>query len=345
MRNLKFKIFNGTLAIMLSLFTFISCNDDDNSTSTLAPTITGVSTALEDEPVTQGYADNMYIIRGTALSTTQKIYFNDFDTYFNTTLVTDDVIIVKINRITPYADVTNEIKIVTNYGEAVYTFVVAPPAPNVTGFNPVNAVDGETVIVKGNFFLDPVVTIGGAPATVVSNSLSEIEVVIPSNSKNKFITVTTISGESTSTVAVGTAIFDDIFYYGLGLDLVNYPGGTIVTDADALSGNKYLKYEVGAWTGIDTFPNWDGTPVSEDEYYGIGLWVKADNPTTGFAFMFNGWNDSNLITLTTEWQFIEIPWSNYNEWDRGIIQRLSFVNRSGDPITYYVDDICLIPAK
>lgn len=333
MKNLKFKIFNRVLAIMLSLFTFISCNDDDNTLSTVAPTITGVSTALEDEPVTQGYADNMYIIRGNGFSTTQKIYFNDFDTYFNTTLVTDDVIIVKINRNTPYADVTNELKIVTNNGEAAYTFVVAPPAPALNGFNPVNAADGDFITIKGSYFLDPIVTFGDTEATIISNTLTEIQVEVPAGSNHKYITVTTISGDSSSTYALGTAIYDDVWYNGW--DVESWNNHTYETDGTAHQGETYFKKNMGGWDNLQGNWAWDDQISA---YGGIRMALKGEDGSK-LKLVFNGnWSDDTapVIELTSEWVEYTFSWADLLNADH--VQNISFQEFTGNGGVYYFDN-------
>src|SRR5690606_34987065 len=145
---------------------YTGCSSDDSG-SGQEPVITSVAAAMNAdwepsdlEPITQAMADNMVIIRGSGFATLQKIFFNGTDTYFNPTLVTDTEIFVQIDRNTPFQDQSDEVRLVTKYGEATYSFIVAPPAPGIHSFNPVNAADGSEITIYGSFFLDPVVMIG-----------------------------------------------------------------------------------------------------------------------------------------------------------------------------------------
>lgn len=275
----------------------------------------------------------MYIIRGTGFSTTQKIYFNDFDTYFNTTLVTDDVIIVKINRNTPYADVTNELKIVTNYGEAIYSFVVAPPAPALTGFNPVNSADGSIITIKGSYFLDPIVTFGDTQATVISNTLTEIQVEVPAGSNHKYITVTTISGDDSSTYAVGTAIYDDVWYNGW--DVESWNNHTYETDGTAQQGETYFKKTMGGWGNLQGNWAWDDQISA---YGGIRMALKGENGSK-LKLVFNGnWSDDTapIIELTSEWKEYTFSWAELQNADH--VQNISFQEFTGNGGVYYFDN-------
>ena len=170
MKNLKIVTLTACIALMLSLMLFSSCSDDDNSSggaSAGAPVVESVMPSGYDEagnvlpltPVTIGDPKNYYIIHGKGLLSTQKVYFNDFDTYFKPVFVTDTDIIILIDENTPYADASNELKVVTNNGTVVYPFMIAPPAPTFNGFNFINCAAGDEVIIKGKFFLNPVVTL------------------------------------------------------------------------------------------------------------------------------------------------------------------------------------------
>ena len=311
---------------------FVSCNDDDASLG--APVVENVSLAHNDSLVEQGTADNMYIIRGKGFSGTSKIYFNDTDTYFNPVYVTDNVIMVTIDRNTPYENATNELKIVTPRGIATYSFVVAPPGPAITGFNPVNATVGETIKIRGSFFLDPVVTFGDIPATVISSTLTEITVQVPEGATNKHIIVTTISGEATSWAGVGTAIYDDVFYNGIALE-----GATAasVTDINAAQGNNVLKATLGGWASWSLNWTWND---QLSNYAGIRMAIRAENDGKVAIILNGNWNDamSGLYDVQAGWNYIDIPWSAFGGVPPAF-QSLVLKNNTGAENTFYVDDL------
>ena len=315
MKKLKMKFLSGLFAVV-TMFGMVSCSEDNDSNSAAPPVINSVSASVDAEgmpvdltPVTQGYADNVYIIQGSGFSTVKKVFINDMDTYFNPTLVTDNTIFITIDRNTPYSEQADEIRIVTDYGTATFGFVVAPPAPALTSFNPINAAPGETVTIYGSFFLNPEVRFGDIPATVVSSTLTEIQVTVPNGAHHKYVTVSTISGESTSTQAVDTAVYDDVFY-GLNTGGSSLWNGNDVWDMnwteDAAQGEKSMKLQLGGWNGIDMRL---ATGVDLTPYKGLRISVKG--ATAGsLKYLFNdNWSITPNLPVTTEWTTIEILFS------------------------------------
>lgn len=328
------------LLVLISITLGQSCSDNDNNSfSTSAPVINNVSKADDPDlvPINQGYANNMYIIQGSGFSTLRKIYFNEVDTYFNSTLITDSTIFVTIDENTPYENGTNELKIVTQYGTAIYSFVVAPPAPKFNSFNPINALDGEEIIIYGNYFLDPVVTVGDVEATIVSNSLTEIVAIVPTGSNNKYVTVTTISGESTAVEAIGTAMYDDILIPSMwigGWGVTNDFAHT--TPENVAQGTKSIKCIIEGWSGFQI----GGGPAIASNYAGIRFRMKAQNDQE-FRVIVNGdWGNEHHRNVTATWQYYFISWA-----DLGLTSApanlidLTIGSFSGDTNTYYIDDI------
>lgn len=341
MKNIKIKYvlsFFLMASIFMSLFS--SCSDDNGSSSSGPLAITSVAKAVEGDlvPVTQGDPKNYYIIRGSGFLSTQKIYFNDFDTYFNPTLVTDTEMFVLIDEKTPYANASNQLKIVTKNGTITYPFVVSPPSPNFGSFNFVNAADGDIITIYGNYFLNPIVKIGTATVPVISSTLTEIKVKLPTGSNKKYVSVTTISGTATSKYAIGTALLDDKEYYGF--DFPAWNNHTYETDGKAEQGLVHVKKKMAAWDNLQG--NWSWYDQISD-YSGIRISVKADVPGT-LKFIFNGdWSERNLLTVGTGWTTFIIPWSALGNATH--VQNISFQNMSKDAAgngienTFYIDNI------
>lgn len=315
MKNLKINIFSFVLLAVMSLFTISSCSDDGSNSGTgQPPVISRVSASVDEngqpvplESITMGYANNMYIIEGTGFKTVKKIYFNDTDTSFNPTLVTDTHIFVTININTPYANASDKLRVITEFGEAEYDFVVAPPAPVVHSFNPINTPDGGEITIYGNFFLNPIVNVGDdATATVTSSTLTEIHAVLPPGSQLKKISVTTISGTTPYGTAIGTGIYDDDFYSPWTIESWN--NHEFVTDiTKSAQGLKFIKKAMGAWDNIQG--NWPWVDQLS-AYTGIKFYIKTSEPGT-MKFCFNGnWSETYMITTTTEWQEVKYTWAD-----------------------------------
>ncbi|MGQ3088438.1 IPT/TIG domain-containing protein [Flavobacterium sp.] len=332
MKNMNIKHLLGALAVAtIGLFT--ACSDDDSSGGG-QPVIESVSLAKNDSLVEQGYADNMYIIRGRGFTNTQKIYFNETDTYFNSTFVTDDVILVTIDRNTPYENAPDELKVVTADGTAVYHFVVAPPAPFVRSFQPVNAADGEQITIYGSFFLDPTVTVGGVEAEIVSNTLTEIVAILPAGSQLKTVTVTTISGGSEWGTAVGTAIYDDAFY--APWDIEPWNNHTYETDAaKAYQGVKFIKKTINGWDNIQGNWAWND---QLSQYTGIHFWIRSDDAGKLIPIINgNGWGDASKAVITgTEWTEYRYTWAELG--NPAALQNITFQEFTGAAHNYYFDN-------
>lgn len=331
-------------SIFISLLS--SCTNDDNNDSAL-PVITSVSKAEEGDltPTTLGQPNNMYIIQGTGLSSVTKIYFNNTDTYFNPTLVTDNAIFVTIDINTPYENVPSELKVVTKSGEAVFSFVIAPPAPQITkGFNPVNASAGDEITIYGNYFLDPTVKIGDVTADVISSTLTEIKVKVPAGVDKKFITVTTISGSVTTDDAIGSGIYDDKFYSldngattGWGVSNVNLAN---TNSEEIAQGTKAIKFNINQWSGfqIDMWNNGGVTiPVGAK---GIKFKIKSNNSGKIGTITNGDWGHIVYFDITTDYDTYVVKWS-----DLGLnsaptsLGQFTIFNTTIDGAIFYVDDI------
>jgi len=349
MKNLKKINISSLLVVMISFFSLASCSDDDNDASGGKPVITEVNATLIDgqpadlEPVTQGFANQMYIIRGSGLSSVQKIYFNDMETYFNPTLVTDNAIFVTIDKDTPYFETIDEIKVVTKKGTAVFDFIVLPAAPIIKSYNSINAAPGEIVTIYGSYFLNPVVTVGTAEATVISSNVSEIQFEMPAGANNQYVTVTTLSGSDTSTQAVGTALYDDAL-----TSLVSGSSAWAGTPdyaftEDVVQGLKSIKHVIGGYSGLQ----FDVNNVPTSPYKGIRVSIKAAKEGKVQIIMngnFNPADNINIFELTTEWKTFIIPFEKFGHASiPATLGQVTF-QEWGTPNgnTYIIDDLGLV---
>lgn len=329
------------LAFVFSMILLTSCTDDSTNTSTDPPVITSVAATVTDlqgtpsdlSPITQGYANNMYIIRGSGFGTTEKIYFNETIATFNPTLVTDTEIFATININTPYANASNELKVVTKYGTAVYHFVVAPPAPILSSVNPINTVDGSEITLKGNFFLNPIVKVGTITASVVSSTLTEIHATLPTGSQLNKVSVTTISGTATYNSAIGTAFYDDAFYYGLTAG--GWGEVHDISDTSSVSqGDKAMKCTIQSWSGFQLDGN---VPLQATA---TGIRFKMRMATAGqIRLVFNfDWGHQYYMDITTSYQEYVITWDKFGLIGPPAAYQSLVFGSTGDTNIFYIDD-------
>lgn len=322
----------------LSILT--SCSKDDTTGVSTILAINSVSLAEAGTliPVSQGFANNMYIIQGSGFANIEKVYFNDVDTYFNPTMVTDQAVFVTIDINTPYSNASNELKLVTKTGSIVYPFVVAPPAPVFKSYNPINAATDDEITIYGDFFLNPIVTFGTTAATVISSTLTEITVKVPAGSDKKLVTVSTISGSTSSIQSIGSAAYDDVFYL---FDFVgpwgDYPLD-IANTTDANQGLKSIRAEFPGWSGTD-FKFKTRKDLTPYKSFRIALkGVKAGTLNLIFNGDNGGWSFAHTMTVGTQWTIVEVPLSSIG--NPTFLDKLTFQesgNTGGN--TIFIDDI------
>ncbi len=314
MKNIKIKFLLPLFAMtVMVLGLFSACSNDDSASggSSGAPSITSVAKAVEGDlvPVKVGDPKNYYIISGTGLSTVTKIYFNDFDTYFNPTLVTNTAIFVLIDEKTPYANSSNKLKVVTKQGTILYDFVVAPPTPKFDSFNSINAAAGDVVTVYGDYFLNPTVKVGTSDVPVISSTLTEIKFKMPANAIDKYVTVTNISGSTTSEEAIGSALYDDALQGDAGHWMWS---GSDTFDTgfkdDKVQGETSIKFIFGGWNGADM--KFNSRDVSKYKAFRVKVKSVSTNTAASVVFVFGGWAYQIKKTITNKWTTIEIPFSD-----------------------------------
>lgn len=346
MKKNNFKFFSWIVASLLLISSFTSCSDDDSANSSNPPVINSVSASVGEDgqpvpltPTNIGYANNVYIIQGSGFATVNKVYFNDTEAQFNPNFVTDATIFVTININTPYANASNKLKVVTAYGTAEYDFVVAPPAPQIASFNSVNAADGDTITIYGSFFLNPTVTVGGTAAQVVSSTLTEVQAILPANSFHKYVTVTTISGSSTSAEAIGTSIYDDERASFVENWLGPWDGSGFVPNTEIkVQGESSIEVNFTGYTGFK-FPMY-AAPVSTSPYKALRMYLKSTKETGKVKVVLNNnYGAGKEVTFTSSWTYIEIPFADLGGAPAAIneIVLQEFNNDGGDKL--YFDNI------
>ncbi|MDD5149032.1 MAG: IPT/TIG domain-containing protein [Flavobacterium sp.] len=316
-KNIKEVTLTVCLALMLSIMLFSSCSDNNNTDTVVGPPVIesvmpsgydSNGTILPLTPVTKGDPKSYYIIHGKGLLSTQKVYFNDYDTYFQPTLVTDTDIVILIDENTPYANASNQLKVVTSNGTAVYDFVTAPPPPTFNWFNSINAAAGDVVTIDGKYFLDPIVKVGTQQAAIISSTLTEIKFTMPANSTYKLVTVSNITGTAASSLAVGAALYDDAIQGDTGH--WTWSGNEFNTNytVDSAQGNASMKIVFGSWDGADL--KFNSRDVSMYKSFRVRVKCTSTNSNAALKFVFGGWAYQIVKTISSNWSVIEIPFSS-----------------------------------
>jgi hypothetical protein len=191
-----------------------------------------------DSITTVGKGGTLYRIQGTNLGSVTGITFNGVTAYFNDALVSDNSIIVAVPTTAPYgANQAGVLIVTTLHGSATYKFSIQQPPPTITSFNPVAGAAGDTITING-VVLDGAtsVTFGTVAAKIVSNTTSQIKVLLPAGVVQAFITVTTAGGTGTSLTAFGFKylIYGDALTTGWGGNGGGYTGysGTVFNFAN-----------------------------------------------------------------------------------------------------------------
>lgn len=348
MKKLKINNLNWILALVIIVFAFSSCSDDDQGNGSgnppiiesVSPTLNSDGQVIPLEPTVVGFANNTYLIQGSGFSSLEKVFFNDFDTSFNPNFVTDNSIFVVIDRDTPYENVTNKLKLVTKFGTTEFDFTVAPPAPELTSFNPINATQGDVITLYGSFFLDPVVTIGDVEAEIVTSSFNQIQVVVPANSQYEYVTVSTISGESTASQAIGTAIYDDTAAPFVENYMGPWDGSGFVTNSNIkIQGESSIEANYSGYTGFK-IPMY-ASPVPTAPYKGIRVSFRSTKETGKFKVVINNNYGAGLEVSFegSKWTTFEILFSELGGTPATIEEIVfqEFNNDGGDKL--YIDDV------
>ncbi|MCF4101173.1 hypothetical protein L1I30_05815 [Gillisia sp. M10.2A] len=334
--------------VLLSLITITSCTDvsDPMPVASGPPEIINVSKAENDSLTTVGIRENMYIIRGVNLATTTRIYFNEYETYFNPTLVRDDNIIVTIPKDAPWFEVPNTLKVVTLGGEDVYGFSISQPKPELDSFN-AETVDGRVIVtINGDLFQNlTAVRFGDVDAEIISATESQIQVYLPDGISQAYIFVETPGGIVQSEAAYGFKYT----IYGEGLseefDVTNgfdYWGWNNANDwmntEVVKSGDFSHKATFGGnWEGIQ----YGGGSLDLSEYEVINVSIYGGENSAKVNLVLNGgWDSAYALDLVEgAWTNFVIPLSAFGS--PASLTEIVFQESSGNglsPIVIYIDD-------
>lgn len=312
-RSVNLNILFLATALSLSSLLFLSCEKEHDGPPVIEQ-VRQLDSTKRDSFFTAALGGVIVVIQGHGFDGLQNVYFNGMETPFNQALNTDRSIVVQIPADAPTEDqpgVPNNIRIVTNHGEATFSFriLVPPPAPLITWASNENAVSGETI------------TFGGTDLTGLT------QIVFPGGMSTSDFTINGDGTDITVTVPAGVVTGDTIRLNGqFGSGKSNFVYNNYLSPktgflANFEDGDPYFGWQW--WGGIkandaSTFPDNTGnfievkpagTPINAGDgaWYSdnravmvaAGPWVEDDNmgaPIDNYALKFE--------------IFVKTPWTN-----------------------------------
>lgn len=341
------KIYNKMLlavAAVAGLFA-ASCDDQPDAFKLAGgvPTIHFIRSVDIDQAdilLTGAYMGNQICLVGENLRSIHELWFNDKQAVLNTSLITDNTLIVNVPNVIP-AEVSNKIYMHTRDGEVLtYDFNVLVPGPNITGMSCEYAAAGSVATLYGDYFIDDPnvpfeMSFGSVPVTDFRNiTKTAVTFVVPDAQQNEKISVATIYGSATSTFQYKDTrglMFDFDGVTELGNH--GWHARDILTDDTAISGN-YVRLGDGS-SEMTEDGGWnDGQFAFE---YWCGSWDTPQNVTSGDGIALNNLVDfSDFGNMSLKFEMC-IPSSS--PWSAGAMQ-IAFegydrVTISGNPIDGY----------
>ncbi len=205
------KYISGALAICValsSLFLVSSCEETGDGMNIETPDGPAVinyirltNPASADSLLVSASLGTGIAIVGKNLGGTREIWFNDKKAVINPTWVTNKTILVSVPSFAPN-EITNMLYLVdANSDTLKHPFVVSIPAPVLNNVRNEWPQEGETLIINGNYFFEPLTVefTGGVTGEIISVSQTSVEVTVPEGATEGPITLATNFGEAEST--------------------------------------------------------------------------------------------------------------------------------------------------
>lgn len=320
------KLFIKVLILfMIGNIVFMSCKEDEPG----PPVITQVRLPdpdKADSTFTQADPGTLIVIQGENLGGVLHVYFNDYEASFNSVFATDNNIIIWIPSEAPTEvidpDVPHELRVVTDHGEATYTFVLTPPPPGIYYISNENAPSGEDIYILGSDFylIEKIVFPGDLETTdfTVNKSANIIELTVPeglTETGNIKIVTTYHTVES-------PMLFNDLSQEGTLCNFDNINtfiwGCLISSDNTTFNGARgNFAHLVTSDVGADNYTWWEDNRVCYlAEMMQMVSTENMGDLFTGYALKFEMyvkeiWNTGQIAIVTQDdwnWRYIYAPW-------------------------------------
>ncbi|MDW7690896.1 glycan-binding surface protein [Flammeovirgaceae bacterium SG7u.111] len=198
MNNISFKSYTSIALLFLGMLTFQSCSEEDTYP---IPMVNNVRPTAEDVTITEGNFGETIAIQGAGLASTEEVWFNSVQAYFNPTMITDNNIVLSIPGDFP-EEITDKITVKTKGGSAEFDFKVIVPAPVIKSVSNEYPAVGEVMEIAGSVFynVQSVVFPGGAEGDILEYTPELIRVVVPDGVTEGALTVNASAGSTESSM-------------------------------------------------------------------------------------------------------------------------------------------------
>lgn len=341
MRLLSFKISNIILFLLgCTALTQVACKKDSGISNPVIQQVRLLDSTKRDSFFTSVLPGTTIVIQGHGFSGLLHVYFNNYDAQFNSALNSDENIIITIPSDAPTEatnpDVPNNIKVVTNHGEATFDFVLTAPPPAVTGASNEMALPGQQITIYGsNFYIiDKVVFPGNVEVTnfTVNDDATAITLTVPAGVTSGAIQVVNKFGTGTSvflfddTTTGVLCNFDNVnnFSWGCAVssDASSYPGGwgsfaqmqftgVPANDGSWWNWGRSLNTNSGTWIPSDHLNDPLSSYAVKFEIYvkqpwSTGSFYIVKDYTWTYVGLYTPWKQKADFT-TNGWQTVTIP--------------------------------------
>jgi hypothetical protein len=308
---LKYTTKMPTMILIMGILLWASCKKSED---TSPPTIDKIRVTLKDSVITGiGYGNTIAIL-GTHLSSTQKVFFNDYPAVVNPSYVKEDVVLVQVPKDAPYRNTINKLKVITLYGEAIKDFTIIQPEPTITSFAPQAGNTGDIVTIIGKDLDNVKLLYIGADTTpikiVAGSTDTQLKFIVPAGNPAGQITIVTTGGETKSFTSFGISfiIFDDKM--ASGWDAYEWDADRTVSTEQVKKGKSFkmvfTKNYGGFGVGTDNKIDIKKYMAIKVSIYVVGTEPEtkikagikgADGTTNAFGKIYvlkPGWNDLTI---------------------------------------------------
>ena len=198
------KLFLKYLPALFILFVisavFISCQDDEEDRNPVVHYIRVTNPASSDSLLNAAYLGDLIAVVGDNLGSLREVWFDDQRANINPTLVTDHSVILNVPATAPTV-VTNKLVMKFATGKVIeHDFKMAVPAPVVEAMECEWVQPGETAVINGNYFFEPLTITfnNGVQVTPATVEATRITFEVPAGAEPGPVTVTTNFGATQS---------------------------------------------------------------------------------------------------------------------------------------------------
>lgn len=337
----------GKLLFLMVILTMYSCTDVDPEIklSSGQPSLESIRAAANlDSTITQGVRGNLYVLTGSNLLGTERVFFNNTEAYFNPALVTENNIFVSIPNDAPYFDASDQIMVETLNGEASLDFSIAQPAPNIVSFEPLAAGVGDTITISGSIFegLESV-RFDDVEAEIVSSTNTQIKVKVPEGIVQAFIFVETAGGIAQSNQAFGFkfVVYDDILAEGWWVG--GWDGTQDFENTERVKRGEFSvkRTYIGGYSGFQIGNGGATIDLADMEAVKVSIFA-GENAVRVMLVLNSNYDGGKQIDLVSgEWNDITVPLSELG--DPETLNEIVIQEFAGSvPAVIYIDDLGLI---